>query len=394
MDLQEIRDYLYCPLLYYLKHRTGLLKESQPERTTLELPRLAVQQALAAYALDDGFKGYPWPALVQIIWKSWFQQRGVGDDIEQALIGFHAARLRILEPFFSGKVTKRGGGRYKEPRLSRKYQDQYRTATLNRLSDSINASTLERMALVEGEIADFDLGPYSLANAYSDSLLMASNFPLPAPSTIYGVNAKVCVPVGEATPLTATADLITVDQESATVYIHDGSPNRMYLGDSAWIAKRIELIAAAGMQAQPDQPSFPPVGVVVYRHLLSGSELTRKLFRPARLFLALEMAVRGIGISHYPANFLSGNLAACRQCSAYGICARKVDLIEQVYPGLDEIAQAIQRAGHSLDISAENLERLVALVGRELSLPDLLVVGGSEKCTTVQSGRNKAAGIS
>jgi hypothetical protein len=109
MDLQDIRDYLFCSLWFYLKRFAPKLLTPDGEAgihpyTTLELPGLAFAQALALHA--TGRHPHPFPVLADLVWQTWFVQKGVGDDLLQAARGYARLRNEILGQFTSGRIRK------------------------------------------------------------------------------------------------------------------------------------------------------------------------------------------------------------------------------------------------------------------------------------------------
>lgn len=340
IQLRQVEDYLYCPLLYYLKHEC-LEPLSLAERTTLELPRLAVQQALQAHA-SGKYAVYDLPTLVHNVWLAWFRQHKLGEDHVLALRGYQQARSEILDQFLSGHIRKRGNLRYQEPRASHRYKTMVRTAGLDALSLRIDESALPAMGIVRGELDQLNLGAYSLAEAYCDSLRMASSFaPFPA-QAVLGVDVPAQADIGNGEFLRTTADLIINDGQACIVYVHDFSP--LYVIDRTWIARRLPVLAAAVLHPLPGGPHFPPVEEVVYRHYLSGSEVHRKQLRASRLLWAVFMAKRGIQAAHYPPAFLSGDLSRCRRCVAQTVCLGADDVLEAVFPGGGQVARRARQA--------------------------------------------------
>jgi hypothetical protein len=96
--------------------------------------------------------------------------------------------------------------------------------------------------------------------------------------------------------------------------------------------------------AGPDKP-FPPVGKVIYRHLMSGKTIERKRMRTARLSFAFEAARRGIQARVFIPQFLSGDLSRCRGCRAQEVCITpQGDISEWFQPGGAALAKSVQEA--------------------------------------------------
>jgi len=334
IDLQEVKDYLFCSLLYYLKYRRPLVvKEAGmqwqlPSYTTLDLPGLAIEQALKVHA--TGQTSYSFPVLVDLVWKAWFAQKGIGDDVYQSLRSYAGVRNKILNQFLSGAITNKAHQPYTEPRMTNRYKEMMDRAGLEPLSQAIDEAALEKIGAVAGEFSG--IGGYSLASAYADSLHMTRQYSPPLPEAIYGVQVKTVVRLPNKEVISATADLVILGADSATIEFHDFDP--VFTVQSTWIGRRLEVIAAMEMQAVESEKSFPKVERVIYRHFMSGKTLERRSVREARLVFALEAAVRGIEAGIYTPQFLSGDITRCRGCPAREICIpASGDLFEWFLPG-------------------------------------------------------------
>lgn len=358
IDLDQVRDYFYCPLLFYWKH-VSEMEHDGAWLSTLRLPRKAIQQALATYATGQ-YSQYNLPSLVNFVWKQWLEQKNVGNDVAPALLSFHEGRMQILTQFISGKIRKKGGNKYIEPRAATRYKNMMRTAQLNKLSDDINESCLEKLGIFEGTMNFLSLGSYSLANAFSDSLYMAEKFPLPAVETIHGVSIACVIDLGNGELIETTADMVLAGHNTSTIFVHDCAP--YFAVKRTWIPRRLDMIAASQSQAKKEQLSFPPVDTVVYRHFMTGAEIVRKNLRNSRLTNAMHMALRGISIGHYPPAFFSGDLSRCNGCEAESVCLEGGDTLEHILPGAEHIASNLQKAQKLIAQSDKTVLDLVANV--------------------------------
>lgn len=363
INLDQVRDYYYCPLLFYWKYVIDK-EHKKAQLSTLRLPRKAIQQALETYATGQ-YLQYNLPSLVNFVWKQWIEQKKVGNDVAPALLSFHEGRMQILTQFINGKIRKKGGKKFIEPRASTRYKNMMRTAQLNKLSDDINNSCLEKMGIFESKMSFLSLGSYSLANAFSDSLYMAETFPLPAAETIHGVSIECAIDLGNGELIETTADMVLAGHNTSTIYVHDCEP--YFSVKRAWVPRRLDMIAASQAQAKKEQFSFPPVDAVVYRHLMTGGEIVRKNLRNSRLTNAMQMALRGISIGHYPPAFFSGDLSRCNGCAAEDVCLEGGDALEHILPGSAQTANNAQIAQKIFAQSDKSVLDLVTSIA-ELNL--------------------------
>lgn len=385
LDLQDLRDYLFCGLWFYLKRRRGdrpLAGEAGPAQTvpaytTLDLPGLAVAQALGAYV--TGKYAQPFPELVGRVWATWFAQKGVGDDVVKALKGYAEVRARILQPFLSGQIVGKNRQPYPEPRLTARYKSSLESSGLAGLAVSIDPPGLAKLGCAPGEL--MGLGPYHLADAYADSLLMAARYTPPLSETVHGVRVRTVIALPGGRALTAAADLVIKGVNSSTVEVHDYTP--AFAMEAGWVGRRLDVVAALSMQAADPEKAFPPVERAVYRHFLSGKTVERRRVRPARLIYALDAARRGIEAGLFTPQFLSGDLTRCRACPAQQICTPPSgDLAEWFLPGEVDLARQVrQAAGRIGPHDPATVKKLLAALDENLLPLDLLAALDSDERT-------------
>ncbi|HVP22050.1 MAG TPA: hypothetical protein VMS73_09345 [Anaerolineaceae bacterium] len=348
-SLEEIHDYLFCSLFYYLKHQSPLMQGNRPGQaskesplpsvTTLDLPGMALSQALAVYA-GGKYPQIDFTRLVSLVWEAWWTQKKLDPQGFRLLSDYAQYRKNILEQFLSGKIQGKDHQPYKEPRMSRRYQDMLETAGLTRLAGQIDESGLSALGCVTGEMPG--MGKYGLADAYSDSLHMAALYPPPLQEVIYGIGVPTILRLVSGDTLAAKADLVILEKEATLIEVHDFSPSLVF--PRTWVGRKLEVIAAFYMEAADPAKPFPQVEKVVYRHWMSGKTVERRQLREARLIFALEAAKRGIQAGIYLPQFLSGDLSRCRQCPAQEVCIpASGDLMEWFLPGEAEYSQQLKR---------------------------------------------------
>ena len=210
VSLDQLRDYVYCSMLYYWKHVAGIRGEKAP-RTTLELAGESLRQAWRIYADRPDVR---MAEAVMMVWRTWLAREGVdGDDVLKGLAGYSQAMASILQGFESGKVRKADGSRYKQPRMSRQFTKITRSSGVPALAGELDRKLLPALRVVR--VAHPLFGPYSVADAFTDSLRMAERLgspaEAPARAAILAVQAQVQVRVG-GWVLPAAADMLVIDE--------------------------------------------------------------------------------------------------------------------------------------------------------------------------------------
>jgi hypothetical protein len=370
VTLAQIESYLFCPLLYYWQNETEVLREQGATRTTRDLPKLALQQSLSLYNSNAEFQQYDWPTLVDLVWRTWLEQKQVGIDVYQMLRSYEAERARIMAPFLAGKITAASGKAYVEPRASRKYKNQVDQLGLEAIAASTDNAALTIMGVTLAEISEIDLGLYHLVDAYADSMLMAASFPLPAPGIIRGVD-EIGVVRFSLTHLEVEVDLVTEVNGKLYAHVLDATP-LFYPGSRSWIPRRPGVIAAASVEF--DRPGLKglPSGGVIYRHLMSKTETHYPAGNQERLEQVLDMAVRGIEGGVFPPRFLDGDLTTCKKCSARGICIEgRTDALEQFMLGSQHL-ESLLIGIDQIDLTERQSAAVIDLVKRGAIADDFI----------------------
>ena len=369
-NLSEIVDYLYCPMLYYWKYQVH--GAEQKFLTTLDLPKLAVQQALSIYMEGENSQ-YELAQWVIFIWETWLKQKGVAqDDVIEGLRGYHEIRYhQVLAPFLNGKTRNKRGKSYVEPRASKAYKERIAYFNLGNIEAALSERTSEALGVVEAEITELNLGKYTVAQAYSDSLIMAANFKPPLPQSVWGTGKPVSVRLAEDLVMDTVVDLISVDGNQAHGYFLDGRP--MFYLNRSWVWRRPDLLVLGLMEAREEEEPFPPISAVYYVHLYSGEILSRKTLHVSRLQNVFIMACRGISANIYLPTFLSGDFTRCRACAVRAQCYDREDVLESAFPGAYKTARALESAVHSPAAHAAALE-----LASELTLFDLRGIKSGE----------------
>jgi len=355
VSLDQLRDYVYCSMLYYWKDVVGIRGEKAP-RTTLELASESVRQAWRIYADRPDTR---MAEAVMMVWRTWLAREGVdGDDVLKGLAGYAQAMASILQGFESGRVRKADGSRYKQPRMSRQFTKIARSSGVPALAGELDRKLLPALRAVKVDHPLF--GPYSVADAFTDSLRMAERLGTPAEApqreAILAVEAKVQVRVG-GWVLPAVADMLVIDDAGETppsvfVEVHDYEFGSAPLART--VGRDLRLIAAVHMEPlEGGNLSFGAVSGVTYRHIRSGWTHRRRMAPGGRLTHVLEAALRGIQEGVYVPMFLT-DLSRCETCLMKTPCFNPggLDALEALAPGLASRAQAV---GESVRVVAAGL---------------------------------------
>ena len=113
ISLDQLRDYVYCSMLFYWKHVVGLQGELEP-RTTLVLPGQVIRQAWRVVArggpsaetgANSARRGLAEAAMV--VWRTWLARESADtDDVLKGLTGYAGALAGILEGFRVGQSAQ------------------------------------------------------------------------------------------------------------------------------------------------------------------------------------------------------------------------------------------------------------------------------------------------
>jgi hypothetical protein len=175
------------------------------------------------------------------------------------------------------------------------------------------------------------LGRYWIADAYADALIMAATCELPAPEEIVGVDVPGVAVLTEKYRLALNADVVVRAGAGCVIEVLD--PRPLFYLDRARVSRKLDVIAAAAFEGVEGE--MPPVSLVRYRHLLSGTVVERRHARLARLLFALIGAARGIEAGVFVPEFLNADLSKCRACRLAADClGEDEDFFEYCAPGI------------------------------------------------------------
>jgi len=213
---------------------------------------------------------------------------------------------------------------------------------LGSIEDALSERLSDALGVVEAEITELNLGKYSIAQAFSDSLIMATNFKPPLSSSVQGIGRRVSVRLAGDLILDSVVDLISIDGDQASGYFMDGHP--MFYLDRSWVWRKPEVLAIGLLEAKEGDKPFPPITTAYYIHLYSGEILSKKALKTSRLQNIFIMASRGISANVFPPAFLSGNFSKCRACAMRTQCYDQEDVLESTFPGSYQTAKALASA--------------------------------------------------
>ena len=344
----DVRTYIYCPAKYYLhKLYESQISDLDPEisdevkranRCTLDLPGKIMGIALSIHLRQRLER--PLPHTVWKVWDEWFTNNGVPDDAKQAIYLYGEARnTKILPPFFQGDYLTRGRQKYVEPRMSSRFRSMMKKGQLDNLEADTDKVALKMLNYVKGDLSG--IGPYSIAAAYADSLLMADRFPLPQWDQLLAVNEPVSVQLESGREVGYRVDLMYEQQGTVFLEVHNASPAFYY--PKRWIGRDSRaILGELTLTGYKDKNT-----ILIYRHLMTGEAQKLWDLRSARVVAGVEYALSGIEANVFPPAFLSGDLNRCFSCSAKDLCLHSGDLLEWLLPGLSDGADRLKAAiGH------------------------------------------------
>jgi hypothetical protein len=309
------------------------------------------------------------PEAVMMVWRTWLARAGAdGEDVLKGLAGYAQAMASILHGFESGKVRKADGSQYKQPRMSRQFTKIARSSGTPALAGELDRKLLPALRVVKVDHPLF--GPYSVADAFTDSLTMAKRLSSPAeaprPEAILAVNAAVQVRVG-GWVLPAVVDMLVMDDAGQTppsvfVEVHDYELGAPPLART--VGRDLRMIAAAHMELlEGGDLQFGPVSGVTYRHIRTGWTHRRRMEPGGRLTHVVEATIRGVQEAVYVPMFLT-DLSRCETCVMRIPCFNPggLDALESLAPGLPGRAQAVGESVRAVAASLSPGERRQLLV--------------------------------
>ncbi|MEA3376447.1 MAG: hypothetical protein U9R72_09685 [Chloroflexota bacterium] len=325
LTLAELWAYACCPYRYFWRYVARIA----PAQTARGLVEATVRQASSTYYGKGEVPQGPYATrggddLVQCVGRTWremVREWGCAQETWDLLVDFATRRARVLEPFVSGRVTKRDGTRYKVPEMSKKYERRAREAGLPQLGAQLD----ERLANAPVR-ADED---YSLARAFSDSVEIASRSTWPGVNAVVGADLPYEVELTDGHTLEGRAELVTrAAGREVNVEVHDY--DRPVCLPVALLRRDLRVVA--GLHAQSRE--WAGVRSVVYRHMRSGASVSiRRPPGKGRLLTALVGVAAGIR-HHVYVPRLAVQSRECLSCPFQTLCTDGPDVLDTLDPTL------------------------------------------------------------
>jgi len=312
LTLAGLWAYARCPYEYFWRYVAGIA----PAPSARGLVEQTVHRALSVYY------GGECGDLVQCVgqvWRDKLEEWGHADDTWDLLVKFTATQARVLEPFLSGQVVKRDGRRYKVPEMSNEYKRRAMDAGLPHLAARLD----ERLA---GAPVYAD-ETYTIPDAFSDSVQIASRNTWPVPDSVVGVDVPFTVDLTNGLVLDGMADLVTrVEGERVGIEVHDYGPVCLPV---AVVRRDLRVVAALHAVGE-----WGEVDRVVFRHLRSGATVSvSRLPGTGRLLTAVIAVTVGIRHRVYVPR-LAAQSRECLTCPFYGLCTDGHDVLDTLDPTL------------------------------------------------------------
>ncbi|MDY7042077.1 MAG: hypothetical protein SVX38_14565 [Chloroflexota bacterium] len=312
LTLAEVWAYARCPYEHFWRY---VARIALPP-TARGLVEQALHQALLAYY------GEKHENVVQCVGQAWrrnLKEWGYTDDTWDLLVKFVTVRARVLEPFLSGRVVKRDGSRYKVPQMSNEYKRRAVDARLPHLAARLD----ERLAGAP-VYADEE---YTIPDAFSDSVEIASRNTWPVPDSVVGMDVPFRVHLTDGLTLDGVAVLVTrVGPEQVGIEVHDYGP---ICPPVAVMRRDLRVVAALHASGE-----WSGVHRAIFRHLRSGATVSiSRLPGTGRLLTAAIAAAAGIRHRVYVPR-LAAQSRECLTCSYYGLCTDGQDMLDTLDPTL------------------------------------------------------------
>lgn len=348
---RDIQDYLFCPVLFYVKKCKAFLLPRMDQRlqknmarlggTSLDLPEMAVNQALQLYAENK-----PEITLVEALgrtWLSWLEGASAPQGLWRQLLVYADVRNNmILRPFFRGEILTRKRARYLEPRSSARYRSMMVNNKLTHLAENIDRQVLQGLHVVAGELPG--VGAYPVAEAFADSLLMVEGYMLQRSGDLRIVNKQVPVNMHNQAKVLFQVQLAYQQNEQWVIEVLDCQPGFVFPKKTVYRDMRV-LLAGIALDSLPGGRG----GSVVYRHLMSGEKVLCRDLRTSHAVLIVESILRSIENDIYLPAFLRGGGEACRTCPACEVCSGSGDILEWLLPGLQDAGLRLKTMAGMLD---------------------------------------------
>jgi len=308
----EVWAYARCPYEHFWRYVARIA----PPPSARGLVEQALHQALSAYY------GGQCENLVQCVGQAWqgkLEEWGHTDDTWDLLVKFATVRARVLEPFLSGRVVKRDGSRYKVPQMSNEYKRRAMDAGLPHLVARLD----ERLA---GAPVYADEG-YTIPDAFSDSVEIASRNTWPVPDSVVGVDVSFRIHLTDELTLGGVAALVTrAGHEQVGIEVHDYGP---VCPPVAVVRRDLRVVAALHASGE-----WSGVHRAIFRHLRSGATVSvSRLPGTGRLLTTAIAAAAGIRHRVYVPR-LAAQSRECLTCSYYGLCTDGLDVLDTLDPTL------------------------------------------------------------
>lgn len=344
VKLASIQDYMYCPMLYYWNHdaqgRSLAEKEEMPARTSRALPKLVITSALQAWASGE-YAGHSILELARDVWRVWFAHYAIRADVITMLERYVEERNAILDQFLAGKIRRKDGTQYVEPRLTNRYRDMLEMAGLSPVPMKVEEHLQPAFRVAKARLPK--LGDYHVADAYCDSLLMAARYSPPAASSIVALQEPITIAIN-GVQVEVVIDLLLDGADGLIAEVHDHAPVFYFDRRKARVDLRMVAISAAAEKWGRGQ-----LRLLRYRHFQSAQQLDRKALRLSRLSFAVTTAMRAIENNIYVPAFLGGDMSRCEQCPAKGQClGENEDVYEHYVPGLVSLRESEAKQGAEL----------------------------------------------
>lgn len=359
MNISDLKDYLNCSMLYYLKQHPSYSSEAKANlRSTRVLPRLAIQQCLKMYATGK-YTMYSYKEITASIWKKWLSDQGITQGFYDKLRFYGDKRNEILAGFINGEIKDANKEKYTEPRLTHRFQTACSDMNLPRYRQDLEISIAPAIGFTTAYLPE--LGRYFLADAFADSLIMADNLQKTEPENILGVDKPAVAKLTNGEELELRLALVYRNQYATSAELLDFTP--MFARPTErHHPDRLDL-TAYHHAVMVDLPEIR-LDKIYYRHLMSGSVEGVHRENESELVYAMMMMMRGLENGIYYPQYLGGDYKRCLQCSQYDTCIKGAGISTWLRPETQDYADKLAELGKrlkDLGVPAEVKEKMQEL---------------------------------
>ncbi len=211
LELEDVRDWAYCPLRVWWRHK-GLASDIVRfggNRTGESLVRESIRSAIRLYYRNIRKQpDFSFGESLGLIWRYWLDAWELSGALTSQLVEYHQRRRTLLKRFEERSFKAQDGMDGRDSIMKRAWREDAITNGLLNLRKKIDRHQ-EAIGMVGINARDDDTrqSPIGFADAFSNSMDMAEQIHLPDPSRVLGVGVPMVVDLPTVT-LKCRADIV------------------------------------------------------------------------------------------------------------------------------------------------------------------------------------------